>query len=77
MNDCVRGREGGVIVDYGGGGSDAAVDGLQRLLLTLVTCQDHNGVKVQPLNVEAITPKMGQDIIDASSTTIRSYWLMR
>ena len=49
MNDCVRGREGGVIVDYGGGGSDAAVDGLQRLLPTLVTCQDHNGAKVHPI----------------------------
>ena len=49
MNDCVRGREGGVIVDYGGGGSDAAVDGLQRLLLTLVTCQDHNRAKIHPM----------------------------
>ena len=49
MNDCVRGREGGVIVDYGGGGSDAAVDDLQRLLLTLVTGQDHNGAKVHSM----------------------------
>ena len=72
MNDCVRGREGGVIVDYGGGGADAAVDGLQRLLLRTTT-----GRRFIRLNVEAITPKMGQEIIDASSTTIRSYWLMR
>ena len=49
MNYSVRGREGGVAVDYGGGGCDAAVDGLQWLLLTLVTCQDHNGVKVHPI----------------------------
>ena len=26
-----------------------AVDGLQRLLLTLVTCQDHNGANVHPI----------------------------
>ena len=25
------------------------VDGLQRLLLTLVTCQDHNGAKIHPI----------------------------
>ena len=43
MNDCVRGREGGIIVDDGGGGGDGTVNGLQWLLLTLVTCQDHNG----------------------------------
>ena len=49
MNDCVRGREGGVIVDNGGGGGDPTVDGLQWLLLTLVTCQDHNRAKVHTI----------------------------
>ena len=27
------------------------------------------------LNVEVITPKMGDEIMDASSTTMKSYWL--
>lgn len=43
MDDCVGGSEGGVMVDYGHGGGDAAVYCLQRLLLTLVTSQDYQG----------------------------------
>ena len=73
MNDCVRGREGGVILDDGGGGGDVAVDGLQWLLLTPSPARTTTGRRFMRLNVEAITPKMGDEIIDASSTTIRSY----
>ena len=73
MNDCVRGRDDGVIVDDGGGGGDVTVDGLQWLLLTPSPARTTMGRRFMPLNVEAITPKMGDEIIDASSMTMRSY----
>ena len=49
MNYRVGRREGGVVIYYGGRGGDAAVDCLQWLLLTLVTCQDHHGEKIHPV----------------------------
>ena len=49
MNHCVRGREGGVIVDDGRGRGVSTVDGLQWLLLTLVICQDHTRAKVHAI----------------------------